>query len=634
MSNLREEVQRHDRLYRAGTPEISDAEYDELFARLKAEQGGELPLGDRPAEGVRHLYPMLSLDNVFNSKDLSLRKSLFDECAESVPGIEWVVEPKIDGVALSLRYMEGLLVSAALRGNGEIGENVIEIACKIEGIPQVLTPHLNAEIRGEVVMHKQDFAELVKACEERGERAYANPRNIVAGTLRMKGEYPQERKLRFVAYSLLQDSQERQTKVLADLRSLGFTTPSPTFWSSSWEDVVKYLKGFEKKRDSLEYEIDGLVVKVNEPQHQEWLGNTARAPKWAFAWKFASRKKTALIEQIVHQVGRTGAITPVAKVSPVSIGGVTIKSVTLHNPAQVLALGEGLGLKPGDLVEVARAGDVIPEITRLVHRSLNSEASPEASPYSPPTHCPCCKSVLAGGPTSLTCVSNWCSDKFVAQLVHFASRDAMNIEGFGPTAAEEAVKWGVDDLYELFSADYLAHCGTKLAEAIRGSVASVKGAPAVFALGIPGIGKVASKLLAKVWTNLTDSHPICYRGVLVKTGLPPSQVAAVENWLGSDTNFEAMRRLEDAGVVFQEPEASNDGVLKGKVICITGTLSIPRAQMEKRLSSAGAEVVDSVTARTTILVYGDKAGSKLAKAQKLGVQTMTEAEVTALLGDL
>jgi len=660
IEQLRESLRRHDYLYYAlDQPEISDAEYDAMMRRLQAleKEHPELATDDSPTQRIgappregfqraAHSSPMMSLGNAFSDEELRD----FDRRACELAGVEsleYVGELKLDGVSMAVRFAGGSLELALTRGDGSEGELITENARTIRSLPLHIDPKRLAEVgapgdfevRGEVVMPRKAFELLNSSQLEAGGKTFANPRNAAAGSLRMlDSKVTASRRLEFFAYSLLVDGApplDSHWAVLEALRKLGFRVNPHRAQLDGIEEAVQYAHSWLEKRQSLPYEIDGLVVKVDSIPLQRRLGFTARAPRWAIAVKLVAQQVETVVNDIEVQVGRTGAITPRAVFEPVQVGGVTVTYATLHNEDEI----ERLGLQIHDRVLIERSGDVIPKVIRVV------EQAPNRKPFEIPTHCPVCATELVReeGEAIRRCVNINCPARLKESIQHFASRRAMNIDGVGEALVEQLVDAGlvnsVADLYTLTveqigGLERMAEkSATNVVEAIEGSK-KVPLARLLFGLGIRFVGERTAQLLAEHFHSI-DAIAAADREQLEEVEeVGPRISEAIVDFFQADRNKELIEQLQRAGLQLeQERSARSGGPLEGKTFVLTGALpNLTRDEAGEKIRAAGGKVTGSVSAKTDYVVAGDKAGSKLKKAQKLEIAILGEEELLALLG--
>ncbi len=658
-TELCKEIHRHNRLYHGqDQPEITDAEYDALFRELQEieEKYPELITPESPSQEVGtpltekfapspHALPMLSLKNAKNAEefrdfDTSIRKNFLARSAD----LEYACEMKLDGVAIELTYEGGKLCKASTRGDGFVGEDITENIKTIADIPHILIspfPEL-LDVRGEIYIALADFQALNRTQEDAGNKTFANPRNAAAGSLRqLDAKVTARRPLKIFCYGVgrLQGSRaSTQIETLQLLRNLGLCVNlEETSCASGPAEVIKVFTRLQERRDALPFEIDGVVVKVNEIALQEELGMVSRSPRWAIALKFPPRQEQTIVEDIVLQVGRTGAITPVAQLKPVIVSGVTVSRASLHNWDEI----DRLDLRIGDHVVVERAGDVIPDVVRVLteKRTGNEQLVPL------PTECPECNTPVYKNPDEVVprCSNPHCPAQTIERMKHFVSRDAMDIEGLGEKQLTQLIKSGkitdVADLYLLSKNDMFAmdRMGDALAEKLILAIEASKTRPLsrlLFGLGIRHVGKNTTKLLARRFASF-DALATCNIDQLVVIHEIGDKVAkSIIDYFGNAEKILLLGKLHQAGV-HPQPEAviRQDGPLTGKVFVITGTLSKwSRKEAEELVEQAGGRAAGSVSKKTDYVLAGENAGSKLTKAERLGVKVIDEATFAELVG--
>ena len=655
IAELREQVRRHDyRYYVLDDPQISDARYDALLAELRDLEAAHpaLVTPDSPTQRVGgtpsaafgevvHAVPMLSLDNAFSDADVvdfdrRVRERL------DVETVDYCAEPKIDGLAISLRYEHGRLVQAATRGDGTRGEDVTANVRAIRSVPLALRgrrlPAL-LEVRGEVYMTRRSFEQLNRRAAERGEKTFANPRNAAAGSLRqLDPQVTASRALDLFCYGVgASDGWQpprRHSEVLASLRELGLRTCPLIEVVPGAAGALDYYARMAARRNALGYEIDGVVYKVDRIDWQRDLGFVARAPRWAIAHKFPAQEETTVVRDVEFQVGRTGALTPVARLEPVFVGGVTVSNVTLHNMDELARKD----VRIGDTVVVRRAGDVIPEVVRVVPDLRPSDAREVGLP----PRCPVCGSHVtrAEGEAVARCTGGLvCSAQRREALRHFASRRAMDIEGLGDRIVEQLVDAGrvetPADLYSL-SAEELAgleRMGPKSAANLVAALERSKHTTLprfLFALGIRDVGESTALALATHFGRLEPLQSASLEEIQQVRDVGPVVAAHVRDFFDEERNRSVIGQLRRHGVSWPDAEparAAGEGPLTGETVVITGTLAtMTRDEARDAARAAGATVTDSVSKKTTLLVVGAEAGSKLRKAQDLGVAIIDEDE--------
>ncbi|SPR96733.1 NAD-dependent DNA ligase LigA [Cupriavidus taiwanensis] len=671
---LRDELDRHNyQYYVLDAPTVPDAEYDALFSELMALEleHPELQTPDSPTQrvggealagfdSVRHRVPMLSLNNAFADDDvLNFDRRCTQGLGRSAPAageadlfsaadaVEYACELKFDGLAMSLRYEDGRLVQAATRGDGETGEDVTVNVRTIKAIPLKLRGQAPAvlEVRGEVFMFRRDFDKLNARQAEAGEKTFVNPRNAAAGSLRqLDPRITARRPLSFFAYGLgeLQGVERPPTHsaMLDGFAALGLPVCKDRAVVKGAQGLLDFYRDIGKRRDDLPYDIDGVVYKVNALAEQERLGFVSRAPRFALAHKFPAQEMTTIVEDIEVQVGRTGAITPVARLRPVFVGGVTVTNATLHNEDEIRRKDVHIG----DTVIVRRAGDVIPEVAAVV-----TERRPaDARAFVMPSACPVCGSHIEKleDEAIARCTGGLiCAAQRKQSLLHFAQRRAMDIEGLGDRLVEQLVDQGIvrtpADLYKLGVAKLAAlermadKSAANLVAAIDKSRATTMNR-FIFALGIRHVGEATAKDLARHFGKLDALMAADEAALLEVNDVGPVVAQSIANFLAEPHNVEVIEQLRAAGVHWpeSEPVAKAPAPLSGKTFVLTGTLpTLSREDAKELLEAAGAKVAGSVSKKTDYVVAGAEAGSKLDKAEALGVPVLDEAGMLALLAE-
>ena len=660
-TELCNEITRHNRLYHElDQPEITDAEYDALFRELLEieEQYPELVTADSPSQRVgsrpsekftpvEHVVPMLSLKNAKNAEDFyefdaSLRKTFLARSEE----LEYACEMKMDGVAIELTYEKGQLTRASTRGDGLVGEDITENVRTIADIPQTLTapcPEI-LDVRGEIYIDLADFQTLNRTQEENGQKTFANPRNAAAGSLRqLDANITAQRPLRIFCYGIgrMQGATTNtQVETLQHLEKLGLRVNlKDTTVALGADAVINTFNDLQERRETLPFEIDGVVVKVNDRALQEELGMVSRSPRWAIALKFPPRQEHTIVEDIGLQVGRTGAITPVAHLKPVTVSGVTVSRASLHNWDEI----KRLDIRVGDHVIVERAGDVIPDVVKV----LTDKRTGKERQIPLPTECPECGTPVQKNPDEVVprCNNPQCPAQVIESFKHFVSRDAMDIESLGVKQLKQLLDTGrirdVADLYLLSKEDLftMERMGDTLAEKLLRSIEASKNRPLsrlLFGLGIRHVGRNTARILAKRFASL-DELAKCTAGQLVAIHEIGDKVAeSIVDYFSNQEKQLLLRKLQQAGVEPQgEVVIRQDGPLTGKTFVITGTLSkLSRKEAEELVEQLGGRASGSVSNRTDYVVAGENAGSKLAKAQKLGLQILDEEAFAKLTGSV
>ncbi len=659
IEELRDKLRHHEYLYYVlDQPEISDASYDRLMKRLEeletahpeliTPDSPSVRVGGTPREGfqtVQHARPMLSLDNAFSYDQLRD----FDRRVRQGSGrekIEYIAEHKFDGLSISLQYVNGLLARGVTRGDGRTGEDVTPNVKTIRSIP--LRVELSAlkklklpptfEVRGEVLMTRKSFEAMNRQQEESGGKIFVNPRNAAAGSVRvLDPSITARRRLEFFAYYLLVDGEvpfAKHSESLEALKQLHFRASEDWKLCDGIDEVVKYCDVWEPKREKLPYEIDGVVIKVNSIGIQRELGFTAKAPRWAMAYKYPARQETTVVNDIRVQVGRTGTLTPVAVLEPVQVGGVTVSRSTLHNMDEI----ERLGLQIGDTVLIERAGEVIPHVLKVTKEGANRK------PFRMPKNCPECGSAIhrAEGEVAYRCVNAACPAKRKESLLHFASRHAMDINGLGDKIVDQLVDKGlvkdVADLYTLKLDDVaeLERMGEKSAQNLLQQIAASKKhtlARLIYALGIRMVGERTGQLLAEHFSSLDELAEAKEEQLFEVTEVGPKVAAAIAEFFSESANRKIIKKLDKAGVrPTAEKRVMKSQKFAGKSFVFTGALANrSREEAGQLVMQHGAKVSGSVSKKTDYVVVGTDPGSKYDKAKELGVPTLTEPEFEKLV---
>jgi len=659
IETLRDALRRHDHLYYVrAQPEISDTEYDRLMKQLEAleKQFPELITPDSPSQRVggiveggfapvAHRVPMLSLANTYNENEVLE----WDDRLRGLLGqteFNYVVEPKIDGVSLSLIYENGRLVRGVTRGDGDTGEDITRNIRTLRSIPlKLLAPFPKFfDVRGEVYMDKKDFAKMNADAEKRGEETFANPRNAAAGSLRQKDPaLAAGRPLRFLAHSFgVAEGLAWQThyEFLKACGAMGLPTPPLTARCDTIMECMRHCRLLERERNSLSYDIDGGVIKVNSFALRERAGTTHKSPRWAVAYKFAAQQGETQILDIKPSVGRTGVITPVAKLKPVSVGGVTISNASLHNFDEI----KRLNVKIGDAVIVQRAGDVIPQVLKV----LEEKRTGKEKAFAIPTACPVCGAPIAKEKeieVAYRCTNPGCPAQLARSLVHFSSRDAMDIEGLGEVAVNQLVERkivkDIADIYALTRKDVLSLqlFADKRADNLLKAIEKSKTRPlsrALFGLGIRHVGEKAALVLARKFGTIDALAAASASQLQAIHEVGPVMAEAIAAYFRLPTAQTLIRKLKRAKVKLEEAIVIPNGpqLLAGKTVVFTGELeALSRSQAEERVRELGGNPTGSVSAKTDFVVVGKAPGSKAAKAQKLGVAILTEKQFLSQYGN-
>ncbi len=657
---LKQILAKHDYQYHVlDQPLISDYEYDQLMAELlKIEQKNEgLDLADSPSQRVGaaplgtfekapHRLPMLSLANSYSTEDILEFDERTKKFLNTQDDLDYLCEPKFDGLSMELIYENGLLVRALTRGDGTVGEDVTQNVRTIRSIPLKLSlkePPALLEVRGEVLMFKKDFANLNELQQESGLQTFANPRNAAAGTIRqLDSKIAASRPLKFFAYALgavegVEFSTQHEVEsyfVKAGLPSAVNHKQDLVRVCSGGKAVIDYYQHIEKIRSELPFDIDGIVIKVNSLAVQDDLGLVARSPRWASAAKFKPEQAQTLVESIIVQVGRTGALTPVAIMKPVKVGGVTVTNATLHNQDEI----DRKDVRVGDTVVVQRAGDVIPEIVSVVAnlRPKNSQA------FLMPSSCPACGSKVqrVEGEVVTRCVNPLCIAMVKESLKHFVARRAMNIDKVGDRLIETFVDHKLvlrfSDFFRLTKADVLSleRQGEKSAQNIIDSIHNSRTptlARFIFSLGIRFVGEQTAKLLADHFLTIEKFLKASEEELLQVPEIGPKVAKSIIEWTSNPKLAQEIQELQNLGIKITNPVRAQEGPLSGKSFLITGTLPVKRDDAKDFIEKNGGKILSSVSAKLNYLVVGDDPGSKVEKAQGLGVQIITWDQLQTML---
>ncbi len=665
VESLRDQIRHHNHQYHVlDEPEIPDAEYDRLVRELQKleRQYPELVTSDSPTQRVgaapirafgtvRHAVPMLSLDNAFSEDELKVFHRRVTERLklDFDADIKYAAEPKLDGVAVSLLYEDGHLARGATRGDGTTGEDITHNVRTIDAVPlKILGKRYPAtlEVRGEVFMPREGFKAYNEQAEKRGEKTFVNPRNAAAGSLRqLDPRLTAERPLDIYVYSVgLSEGgtlPDRHSEILDRLQEFGFKVCPERKVVKGIDGCLSFYANIGKRRNSLSYDIDGVVYKVDRLDYQQTLGFVSRAPRWAIAHKFPAEEELTVVRDIEFQVGRTGALTPVARLEPVFVGGVTVSNATLHNMDEL----HRKDVRIGDTVFVRRAGDVIPEVVKIVE-----ERRPKGTKIvKAPSKCPVCKSTVMReeGEAVLRCSGGlFCAAQRAESLKHFVSRRALDIDGLGSKLIEQLV--AIDriktpaDLYSLTKEELagMERMGEKSAENLLAAIQKSKDttlARFLYGLGIREVGEATASSLAGHFGNLARIMDAGEEDLQTVPDVGPVVASRIHAFFAERHNQEVIKRLIDAGLTWKEMDSGTqkaDGPLAGKTVVLTGTLSdMTRDEAKEKIQAAGGNVTGSVSKKTDFVVYGDKAGSKLTKAQKLGIETIDEAAFHKILAD-
>jgi DNA ligase (NAD+) len=652
------QIRQNDELYyKYDRPQIPDAEYDILFDRLlKIENAHpEIVAPDSPSQrvgaqplpefkSVTHRIRMLSLQKVTSKEEFSDFDRRVKEGLETGHDIEYTVEPKLDGLAVELIYENGILKVGSTRGDGARGEDVTQNLKTIRSIPLRLSPSVSQkfpllEIRGEVIMRKSAFIKLNDRMIAQNQPPFANPRNAAAGSLRqLNSKITADRPLIFYAYGISSNDipdLPTQYETMMFLKDEGFLINEQIAKLIGIDSVSAHFSALTEKRPGLDYEIDGMVIKVNKYAEQIKLGEISRAPRWAVAWKFAAEETETIVKDIIFSVGRTGIITPVAKLEPVRISGVTVSNASLHNEDEMLALD----IMIGDTVIIRRAGDVIPEVMEVIKEKRNGNEKPVSMPKT----CPSCgtSTVRPEGSAAHRCFNAACPAQAIERIFHFAAKGAMDIEGLGEKLATQLVETGLvknpADIYYLAKDKLLTLelMGDKKAQNLLSAIEISKNRELpniISALGIFGVGETAAKTLAEKFGEFDKLARAQYDELISIEGIGPTLAQSILDYFANSGNREMIAKMKKAGVGFPSyKSARKSTAINGKTFVITGTLSNSRDHFKKLIESAGGKVSGSVSSKTDYLLVGDTPGSKLDNAKKLRVKLISEEELMRLL---
>jgi DNA ligase (NAD+) len=651
IDDLRQQIRRHEHLYYVlDAPEISDAEYDALMRQLQAleQQHPEQitpdspsqRVGGKPREGflkVRHSTPMLSLDNAMGEGELRDFDRRVKGLLKGEP-YAYVAELKLDGLSMAVHYRDGTFARAITRGDGVTGEDVTENARTIRSIPLYVKQRGEIEVRGEVVLTRKAFEKLNAECAAAGMRQFANPRNAAAGSLRvLDPSITASRQLDFFTYFLFERGAPvcaGQWEALETLKNLGFKVSLHRKRCESIDDLVEFCNHWEEQRESLPFEIDGVVAKIDSVAQQDRLGWTAKAPRWAIAYKFAARQAQTVVEDITVNVGRTGTLTPTAVLKPVNVGGVTVSRATLHNEDEI----DRLGVEIGDTVLLERAGDVIPHVVRVV------KAGEHRRKFKMPSHCPVCggEIVRAEGEAASRCINTNCPARLKESILHFAGRGVMDIDGLGEALVNQLVDHGlvrnIADLYRLTARQLieLERMGKKSAEKLLTNIDASRNQPlprVLSALGIPFVGERTAQFLAEAFGDLGAIEASSEDELQRAEEVGPKVARSIARFFHEKRNRELVERLRAEGLQFKyERRRAEGGKLAGLTFVLTGTLpSLTREEAKERIEKAGGKVAGSVSRKTSFVVAGEEAGSKLDKANELGVKVLDQAALLDML---
>src|SRR5580700_5604516 len=661
---LREKIRHHEYLYYvADNPEISDLEFDKLMRQLKDLEAEHPELitadsptqrvGGKPREGflkVPHSSPMLSLDNTYNEEELRDWERRVHELSGRTD-VDYVCELKLDGMSLALVYEDGKLVRGITRGDGSVGEDVTLNVRTVRSVPLSIPKEklkkagipVDFEVRGELLMPTASFKKINEERERNGLPTFANPRNFTAGTVRqLDSNITAARRLDYFPYILLQNGRtyfDRHSKTLEALHASGFKVNPNHKLVRSMDEVWAFIQQWEEKRDSLPYEIDGIVIKVDRTSLQDELGFTGKAPRWAIAYKYAARAGITKLESVRWQVGRTGKLTPVAELVPVAIGGTTVRNATLHNVDEI----ERLGIKIGDWVQVERGGDVIPKVAKVIDDDEKGHPRGKTE-IAIPEKCPVCgnKVVRTEGEVDYRCVNANCPAKLLGTILHFASRGVMNIDGMGDALVtqltERDLVKNVADIYRLTKDDLLSleRMGDKSAQNILDEIENSKKLPlerVIYGLGIRMVGERTAQFLAEHFGSMEALEHAGVEELQNVDEVGPRIAESIVEFFSIPANRKLVERLGEAGLAFKGKKKERGTKLAGKTFVLTGTLpKLTRDEAKKMIEDAGGKVTGSVSKKTDYVVAGADAGSKLDKAKELGIEVIDEKAMIDLFG--
>jgi DNA ligase (NAD+) len=662
IESLRDKIRHHESLYYVlDSPEISDAEFDKLMQQLKQLETEHPDLitsdsptqrvGGKPREGfvkVPHSSPMLSLDNTYSEEELRAWERRVHELSGR-SDVDYVCELKLDGMSLALIYENGKLVRGVTRGDGSVGEDVTLNVRTVRSIPLLIPAEklkkagipADFEVRGELLMPTASFKKINEEREREGLPTFANPRNFTAGTVRqLDSNITAQRRLDYFPYMLLRNGRtyfDRHSKTLGALDAAGFKVNQNRKLVSSMDEVWSFIQQWEAKRDSLPYEIDGIVVKVDRTTLQDELGFTGKAPRWAIAYKYAARAGITQLENVRWQVGRTGKLTPVAELVPVSIGGTMVRNATLHNMDEI----ERLGVKIGDWLQVERGGDVIPKVAKVVDDQDHPRGKDDIDV---PDKCPVCgtKVMRTEGEVDYRCVNANCPAKLLGTILHFASRGVMNIDGMGDALVAQLTDRGlvknVADIYKLTKENLLSleRMGEKSAQNILDEIENSKRLPldrVIYGLGIRFVGERTAEFLAEHFGSMDVLEHASVEELQNVDEVGPRIAASIAEFFSIPANRKLVERLREAKLTLTGEKKQRGTKLAGKTFVLTGTLPrFTRDEAKKMIEDAGGKVTGSVTRKTDYVVAGSDAGSKLDKARELGVAVIDEKQMEELAG--
>ena len=658
INELKEEIEKHNyHYYVLDNPIVSDTEWDKLFKELEALES-EYPnlidinsptqrVGAKPLDGFKtdkHRIPMLSLSNAMNNEELRSFNERIKKLLETKSQIEYMAEPKLDGIGVELIYQDGVFLKGLTRGDGFEGEDITQNIRTIKSVPLKLIgknfPSL-LEVRGEVFIKKTDFKKLNENQMDKGLQIFANPRNAAAGSLRqLDAKITAKRPLSINCYEpgVVEEKQfKTQEEFLFYIKSVGIPVNDLIKKVVGSENILKYHKNLEDRRNKLDYEIDGTVFKLNKYIEREKAGSRSRSPRWAIAGKFKAQQVTSNIVSISVQVGRTGALTPVARVNPVYVSGVTVTNITLHNQDEI----DRKDIRIGDKVLIERSGDVIPKIVKVVSRENEN-----AIKYKIKEECPSCEkpTVKIDGDAVIRCVNAYCPAQFKGRIQHFCSKLAMNIDGLGEKIVEQLINNSLikklEDIYSINELELakLDRMGTKSARNIITSINQSKNTTFsrfVFSLGIRNVGEHTAKTLEKHFDSNIENFMQATEDQLIEIDEIGDIVAqSIVSFWGNKRNVDSIKRCLDRGVKISKPEKNKSDHLKNTIFVFTGTLNLMnRNDAKKKVELSGGTSKNSLTKNTSFLVTGNKTGSKVEKARNMGIPILNEDEFIKLIND-
>jgi len=658
IDRLREELRYHEyKYYVEDNPEISDSEYDELMNRLieleeefpefKSEDSPSARVGGRPIdafEKVEHSKQMLSLDNAFNGDDLKDFVSRVEKNLAAGTEYDYIVEHKIDGLALIIRYENGSLKLALTRGDGQVGENVTANVKTIAAIPLKLNREIDIELRGEVYIPEDRFKELNEKRLDAGQEPFANPRNAAAGSIRqLDPKVAAERPLSFLAYDIINLEAREQVKTHLDELELLEEAGFKVGWyqqESSVERIIEICNNWIEKEEELNYGIDGMVIKLNQLELREELGSTSKAPRWAIAYKFPAQQKTTFVKDIIISIGRTGALTPTAMLEPVEVDGSTVSRATLHNEDEI----RRKDVRIGDKVLIQKAGDIIPEVVKVI----KDVRTGDEQEFIMPDSCPACGSEVFKDPDEAVhrCLNVGCPAKLREKIIHFASRDAMNIDGLGPSIIDKLLEAELisdfGDLYYLEHGELadLERLGDKSAQNLLDALKRSKERPfdrVIYALGIRHVGSRTASLITEEFSSIDELEDAGIQDLSAINEVGEVIAESIVNFFANDENLEVINKLADAGIKMRLEEDKDEvkEIFSGMNFVLTGSLdNYTRKEAKEIIEDRGGRVTSAVSSKTDILLVGANPGSKLGQAEENDVRIIDETEFENLLKEV